>query len=413
MIAKPKNILIITVCVSSILSMLNFALWPVFLIELRSEWSLTNTHIGWISGAYFFGYVTATPLLVGLTDKIDAKWIFVAGCVVGIFGNLGFIFVVTGFWSALISWAVVGAGLAGTYMPGLQILNSRLGDKDRVIAVPWYTSCFGIGTGSSYAVMGLMIINANFKSAAMFSIIASLLSIFFILIFIQSMPKNLNEITFVRHPLDFRPVFKKQISMSYILAYGAHTYELFAYRSWSFALFFFIGGSSSPNISTGMITTIVSLITLSGMMASVIGAKIAERYSRHNIVTIIGLSTFFVAILAACFVGTVIPLAIALLWIYNFFIMLDSGALTAGAVESSDEHNRGAVLAVHSMVGFSGGAIGGPLIGSILDNFGGETSHFAWLCALLTMGLGSLLVFAIQVRHWSNDKTYSNSKRSI
>ena len=398
---KPQNILIITICVSSILSMLNFALWPVFLIELRSDWHLTNTDIGWISGIYFFGYVTATPVLVGLTDKFDAKWIFLGGCLVGISGNLGFTFFVTGFWSALVSWALVGAGLAGTYMPGLQILNSRLGDKERISAVPWYTSCFGIGTGCSYAIMGAMIINFNFRYAAMFGIIASLISIFIVLTFIKTISPKKDSVISARHPLDFRPVFKKQISMSYILAYGAHTYELFAYRSWSFALFFFIGSNNSPSLSITMISAIVSLITLTGMVASVLGAKLAEKYSRHNFLAIIGLSTFFIAILTACFVGIVLPIAIALLWLYNFFIMLDSGALTAGAVESSDKHNRGAVLAVHSMIGFSGGAIGGPLIGTILDNFGGESSQFAWLCALLAMGIGSFVVFAIQVRHWS------------
>ena len=289
-------------------------------------------------------------------------------------------------------------------MPGLQILNSRLGNKERVSAVPWYTSCFGLGTGCSYAIMGLMIINANFKYAAILGVIASLLSILIVLTVIKSIPQKSNNTFPTRHPLDFRPVFKKKISISYILAYGAHTYELFAYRSWSFALFLFIGSKSSPTLSIAMITTIVSLITLTGMVASVLGAKIAERYPRHNFITIIGLSTFFVALLSGCFVGIFLPIAIALLWLYNFFIMLDSGAITAGAVESSDQHNRGAVLAVHSMVGFSGGAIGGPLVGAILDNFGGESSQFAWFCALITMGLGSLIVFLIQVQHWSKSK---------
>ena len=84
--------------------------------------------------------------------------------------------------------------------------------------------------------------------------------------------------------------------------------------------------------------------------------------------------------------------------------MLDSGALTAGAVESSDDHNRGAVLAVHSMVGFFGGALGGPVIGFVLDNFGGETSPEAWFYAVIFMGLGSLLVFIIQTKFWVQDR---------
>ena len=380
--------------------MSNFALWPVFLVELRDDWNLNNADIGWISGAYFLGYVAATPILVGFTDKYDAKLIFLFGCIVGLVGNLGFFLFAGGFWSALFSWTFVGAGLAGTYMPGLQILNSRLNDEDRISTVPWYTSCFGIGTGCSYMVMGLMLINYNYKTAAVFGIISSLLSILLIITFVQALPKKLNICIFTRHPLDFRSVFKNPDSMSYIFAYGAHTYELFAYRSWSFALFFFIGSSSSPNMSIATITTIVGSITFTGMVASVLGAKLAERFPRHNIITIIGLSTFFVAIFSAFFIGIVAPVAVALLWLYNFFIMLDSGALTAGTVETSDENNRGAVLAVHSMIGFSGGALGGPVIGTILDNFGGESSQFAWLCALITMGLGSLVVFAIQIRYW-------------
>ena len=111
---KSRLILLIIVCLSSILSLLSFALWPVFLIELREIWALSNLEIGIISGFYFVGYVIATPLFVGFTDKFDSKWIFVSGCGVAIIGNLGFAVFVNGFWGALIFWTLVGAGLAGT-----------------------------------------------------------------------------------------------------------------------------------------------------------------------------------------------------------------------------------------------------------------------------------------------------------
>ena len=106
---KQKSILLPTVCISFILSLVSFALWPVFLIELRHSWALSNIEIGLISGAYFFGYVIATPLFVGFTDKFDAKWIFICGCIVATIGNLGFLFIVEGFWGAMIFWPFVGA----------------------------------------------------------------------------------------------------------------------------------------------------------------------------------------------------------------------------------------------------------------------------------------------------------------
>ncbi len=398
-----KSLLIPIVCLAAISSMLSFALWPVFLIQLGKVWNLSNTDIGWISGAYFFGYVCATPILVGLTDRVDAKWVFVGGSAVTLIGNFLFSLFAAGFWTAILSWSIVGAGLAGTYMPGLQILNGRLKKHDRIKAVPWYTSCFGIGTGGSYLLMGYIMINYDYQVAAMVSIIMACVGIIMISFLVDSSNINKNYSQKLRHPLDFRPVFKKKVSIGYILSYGAHTFELFAYRSWSFALFFFIGSSASPPMSIATITIIISAITLTGMIASVVGAKIAERKLRHKVISIVGISTFVTSIICAFLLDTII-LAIAFLWIYNFFIMLDSGALTAGAVESSDDSTRGAVLAVHSMVGFFGGFLGGPTIGVILDALGGETSKVAWFCALIFMGVGSLIVFAIQTKFWIRKK---------
>ena len=141
---QPVALITLT-CVAAITAMVSFAIWPVFLVQLGPSWGLSNTQIGWISGTYFIGYVLATPLLVGLTDSIDAKRVFIGGSLAAALGSAGFAVLAGGFWWAAIGWGIVGAGLAGTYMPGLQILNARLPDDKRIRAVPFYTSCFGIG----------------------------------------------------------------------------------------------------------------------------------------------------------------------------------------------------------------------------------------------------------------------------
>ena len=100
---RPKHLLAL-VSFAGILTLISFALWPVFLTKLGQEWGLTNTDIGWISGAYFFGYLIATPVLVGLTDRVDARLVFLGGCA---FSSIGCLLFATGavdFWSAAISW---------------------------------------------------------------------------------------------------------------------------------------------------------------------------------------------------------------------------------------------------------------------------------------------------------------------
>ena len=396
----PKQLLAL-VSFAGVLALLSFALWPVFLLNLGREWGLSNTDIGLVSGAYFVGYLLATPVLVGLTDRVDARLVFLGGCAFGGVGCLGFGLLADGFWSASITWALVGAGLAGTYMPGLQILNARLDDAARVRSVPWYTACFGIGTGTSFAVMGTLLAYADWQIAAYLGAGGSGLAAMLVLFQVRPCPATLFPASQKkRHPLDLRPAFRKPVALGYILAYGTHTYELFAFRTWSFALLVFLASRADGGFGIGAVTTIVSLITVTGMLASLLGARICLVFGRHRVIALIGAASALVSLLVAFSLTGPIWLVVMGLWVYNGFIMLDSGALTTGTVEAGDSHDRGALLAVHSMIGFGGGALGGPAVGYVLDQAGGANILGAWFYALLAMGAGSAIVFIVQRRFW-------------
>ena len=62
------------------------------------EWSLSSTQAGWIGGIYFAGYVAAVPFLVGLTDVLDARRIYLFGLFCGILGSVGFALFADGFF---------------------------------------------------------------------------------------------------------------------------------------------------------------------------------------------------------------------------------------------------------------------------------------------------------------------------
>ena len=86
---KPVFLLVI-VCIAEVFSLLSFAAWPIYLVTLQTEWLLTNYQVGWISGAYFMGYVCATPFLVGITDRMDARHIYLFSAFLGGVGCLCF-----------------------------------------------------------------------------------------------------------------------------------------------------------------------------------------------------------------------------------------------------------------------------------------------------------------------------------
>ena len=244
--------------------MASFAAWPLFLVDLQPLWGLSNFATGWISGGYFIGYVLATPALVGLTDRIDAKYIYVFSSLLAFTGALCFAFFAAGFWSAALCWGLVGAGLAGTYMPGLQILNARLGDRDRIKLLPYYTSAFGVGTGLSFFLMGWMYAHTSWQNAFFLAAIFSLFSAALIFFIIRPSPPVQTKMLVKRHPLDFRPAFRNKPALGYIFAYGAHNFELFAYRGWLFAYLIFASNHFRIEVGAAALSSLMSVFAIIG-----------------------------------------------------------------------------------------------------------------------------------------------------
>jgi MFS family permease len=88
---------------------------------------------------------------------------------------------------------------------------------------------------------------------------------------------------------------------------------------------------------------------------------------------------------------------VTLLVLYGFVVWLDSSSLTAGAAGTADPARRGATLAVHSMLGYTGGFIGPLLIGWVLDVAGGM-ARLSWGLAFLSVAalmLIELIVFVL------------------
>ncbi len=123
---------------------------PVFL----EEWALTNTEAGWIAGIYFAAYAVFVPVLVALTDRVDARWVYCFGASLAVVSSGGFALLAEGFWTGLLFRAMAGVALAATYMPGLKVLVDRYRGPKQCRAVALYTSSFSLGTAVSFLMAG-------------------------------------------------------------------------------------------------------------------------------------------------------------------------------------------------------------------------------------------------------------------
>lgn len=387
---RPITLLVI-LCAAESLSMASFANFAVLLPEFTVLWSLSNTEAGWIGGIYFAGYVFAVPVLVGLTDVLDAKRIYLVSALIGAIASFAFALFAEGFWTAMLFRFISGVSLAGTYMPGLQILNDRLEEKQRLKAVPWYTGAFGLGSGGSFFLTGQLVGLVDWP--VIFSVVGILqvACVFIVLAAVPSRRKSSSGGGSGRHPLDFRPVFTNLKAMAYIFGYAGHSYELFAFRAWCVTFLVFAAAVSGVAVSRVEIANYVTIFSLIGFPASVIGAHFALRGNRRRLVTAVMIVSFVLGGMLGFLVGIPFLLLVLIAGVYSAVIMADSGSLTAGTVESARDDERGATLAVHSVLGFSGGFLGPLVVGLVLDLAGGQSSNSGWVFACIAIAAGSLV----------------------
>ncbi|HEX7044615.1 MAG TPA: MFS transporter [Burkholderiales bacterium] len=373
-------------CLAEALSMTPFATFPALIPVLLPEWQLSNAEAGLISGMFFGGYMAAVPVLTSLTDRVDARRVYAFSCALGAAGSLGFAFLAAGTASGILFHALIGAGLAGTYMPGLKLLSDLLEDHPlRARYVAFYTSTFGVGLAVSLALVGLVEPVLGWRAAFLVAAGGPLAAAALVRLVLP--PSKVSRGEARPHLLDFRPVFRNRAATGYILGYAAHCWELFGMRSWLVAFLAFaatLQPAEAP-LPVGA-AWIAAAVTPLGILSSIAGNEIAMRYDRRRLI----LAAMTLSALAAWIVGFLAPLpwylVVAALAIYVVLVMADSAALTNGVIAEASANLRGATMAIYSFLGFGGGMLGPLVFGAVLDLAGGNTSVRAWGFAFGSLG---------------------------
>jgi MFS family permease len=376
-------------CLAETLSMTGFAAYPAFLALLRDTWSISNSEAGFIGGAYFAGYMTAVPVLSSLTDRYDARRIHVGSCLLAAASNLGFALFADGVVSAALLQALAGAGLGGTYMPGLKALTDRVTGPRQSRFIAFYTSTFGIGTSLSLLLSGWLgrwiAWNWAFGLLAAGPLAAALI------VFFGLAPQE------PVRPVGRQPdlignfsVLRDRSVLTYVLRYAAHCWELFGLRSWmvAFILFAFgLGRSGPPALGA---TEAAAIINFLGIPVSILGNEAAGRLGRGRYIPAAMATSGALAWAVGFSAGWPWWLMLALLAVYFIAIMSDSAALTAGLVAGAPPHQRGAAMAVYSFGGFGAGFLAPLVFGFVLDVAGGKSAPAAWGVAFGSLGIGCL-----------------------
>lgn len=394
------------VCAAQVLVQIGAFFWPALLPELMARWSLTNGEAGWITAAFYGAYIVAVPVLVTLTDRIDAKRVYLCGVGLTIAGHALFAAFADGFWSAFAARALTGIGWAGTYMTGLKLLADKVDGALLSRAAAGHAASIGISGALSFACADLLAgiggWRLPFAAAAVSACCAWALVALALPAHRRPASSKPDGAVF-----DFRPVLRNRSAMAYAIAYCIHTFEMSALRGWGVAFLGFVAvstGTAGSGLSPALTLTLFGLF---GTLASVLGNEAAILFGRRRLIALAMIGSAACALLIGFAGPHSYILAAALILIYGPIIWLDSSSLTAGTAGTADPARRGATLAVHSMLGYLGGFVGPLAVGWTLDfrgaNATGWATAFSGIAALSALAL--IVFLAMRPRALEGDRT--------
>ncbi len=399
---------VLLVCIAQTFATVGAFSVPALLPNFIDLWRLTNTEAGWITGGFYLAYVLTVPILVSLTDRVDPKKIYLIGVGSIAVAGLGYAWLAEGFWSALAFRALWGVGWAGSYMPGLKALSDLVEGPQQSRAVAAHAASVGISSAASFIIAGLVAGAYGWRWGIALGGFGAIAAGFLIAVLFPARTPKREGIERV-NLFDFRPIFRNRSAMAYSIGYGVHTFEMSALRNWVVAFLTFAAAYQGvrTTVEWATPTAVATAMGLGGVLASVFGNEMARRLGRRRwILLVMGSGTA----LAAGFgfsPGFSYSLTVGLVLIYGGLIWADSACLTAGTAGSAEPGQRGATLAVHSMLGYAGGFIGPLVIGIMLDIFGADTPTGWGLAFFASVGillLGPVVIIVLKPASLDGDR---------
>ncbi|MBT6138107.1 MAG: MFS transporter [Rhodospirillaceae bacterium] len=389
--------MILTVCMAQVLAQIGAYAVPALLPSFIDMWSLDNSEAGWIIAAFYGGYVLAAPFLVSLTDRIPAKWIYVAAVSMTAGAHLGYAYLADGFWSALVFRVLAGIGWAGSYMPGLRTLTDVVTGKPQSRAVALHAGSLGLSGSASFVIAGTIAVMFDWRAAF---IVSGLAAVGAAVLALSAMPSNRPappKDGKHRRLLDFRPAFRNRSSLAYSIVYCVHTWEMNALRGWVVTYLAFTAGLHGGTSALIAPAAVATLMGVTGTLTSVAGNEISIRIGRPRLIMLAMAASMIMAVLLGTLSGIAYWAAALGAVVYGVTIWLDSSSLTAGAVGNADPEHKGATMTVHTFLGYGGGFVGPFMIGWVLDLAGGQsvlgwTIAFGHVAVVMLVGVTALAI---------------------
>jgi MFS family permease len=283
---------------------------------------------------------------------------------------------------------LTGIAIAGSYMPGLKALTDRLpegpiGGRPQA----FYSATFSLASATSLLLAGLLTAVIGWPAAFAATGIAALLAA----LLMAGLPARAPSLSASGGNIARRitAVLQDRPTMRFIAAYAAHSWEMFAFRTWIVAFLTFAAVQTGTPGGTVLVSSIATVLILAGLPAGLLGNEIATRTDRSRGTAGLMLAAAAMGVVVGLAAGQSFVLVAALALAYGALLMADNSAILVGTIQSTPPERRGAAIATQTFFAATMALVSPLAVGAVLDAFGSGTT--AWSLAFLVMALGPLV----------------------
>ncbi len=386
---KGPVAIIFWACAIEISSMMVLSSYPALIPILQAEWQLSNIEAGTINGLFFGGQLVTVAVVTALSDRFNAKAMYLGFLATGSGAALAFALFADGFAAAAFLRFCEGVALGGTYMPGLRILTDNVPDSHRSRATSFYTASYFLAAGLSFFLALMVEPAAGWRWAVAACAMGPLLA-FGLAIFLVPRPPRIESAGL--KALDLRPALRNRRAVGFSFVYGLHNAELAVFSSW-LVPFLAFGQTLAPGTGgfDADLATIAALVSIIALPASIAGNEMAHKFGRQIWIIVISVASAVTAILFGLSPAIAYGAMLAVAFLYSAMIAFDSSAITGGMLATADPARKGGTMALYSVIGFTGAGLGPPLFGLALDLGGGQQTATAWVWAFACVAVAILL----------------------
>ena len=372
---------------SQVANLISAMAFPSVLPSAAAAWQLSSAEAGWVGGSLFAGYAAAVSLLSSSADRIDSRWIVLASSLLAAACGFSLAYWAEGFWSAMAIQFLAGVALAGVVMPAFVLLTHLVQGARQSRYASIYSASYALGSASSFLVAG--IVDAIFGWRAVF--VAGAIGPLLAAVVIPFLPRPPNHSSQEDRAGGFVDALGNKRFMSFAIGFAGNTWEVFSIRVWFVACLTWtsqLPGNELAFLNPPVLSGIAALL---GVPAGILVAELAAKWGRaHAIVATCIVSGLVCLSLAMIAGGPIIPVLV-LLMLLQMTSFADVATLSVGAVTSVRPQQRGAAMAVYSLVGYLAGFAGSVAFGLFLGWFGGSDSSTGWFAAFLMLIAGPIV----------------------